>query len=47
MPSPPGLNQASTVLAADPLGTMTALEQLRTRSDAFLGRIEQRRVAFW
>ena len=35
-----GLKQASSVLAADPLGTMTALEQLRSRSDAFLTRIE-------
>ena len=36
-----GLSQASSVLAADPLGTMTTLEQLRTRSDGFLGRIER------
>ena len=36
-----GLSQASSVLAADPLGTMTALEQLRARSDAFLERIER------
>ena len=36
-----GLTQASSVLAADPLGTMTVLEQLRSRSDAFLGRIER------
>jgi hypothetical protein len=35
------LSQASSVLAADPLGTMTALEQLRARSDAFLERIER------
>jgi hypothetical protein len=36
-----GFSQASSVLAADPLGTMTALEELRSRSDAFLGRIER------
>jgi TPM domain len=36
-----GLNQASSVLAADPLGTKTALEQLRSRSDAFLARIDR------
>ena len=36
-----GLTRASSVLAADPLGTRTVLEQLRSRSDAFLGRIER------
>jgi uncharacterized membrane protein YgcG len=36
-----GTTQASTVLVADPLGTMTTLEQLRSRSDAFLGRVER------
>ena len=36
-----GMTQASTVLAADPLGTKSVLEQLETRSVAFLDRIER------
>jgi hypothetical protein len=35
------VTQAGSVLVADPLGTMTVLGQLRSRSDAFLGRIER------
>jgi hypothetical protein len=36
-----GMKEAGTVLVADPLGTMTVLEQLRTRSDALAGRLER------
>jgi len=35
-----GTTEAKTALLADPLGTMTVLAQLRSRSDALLGRLE-------
>ena len=36
-----GTKEAGTVLVADPLGTVTVLQQLRTRSDALAGRLER------
>jgi hypothetical protein len=36
-----GFTQAGALLVGDPLGAMTVLEQLRSRTDAFLGRIER------
>ena len=42
-----GTKEAGTVLVADPLGTMTVLEQLRTGRTPLAGRLERVIVALW